>query len=854
MTHITSERRTLFITPILLFVAVFIFLFSGVLFHGDLFGYRDAGYFYRPLCEQVETAFQENRIPLWDPYENIGEPLAANPASAVFYPIRFFLFAGTRFGFSFDICWTCYILLHVILAFTGFYLLTRQRSAFGVPLISRSGSLAASLAWTFSGPILFQVSNLPFLIGAAWLPFLLAAETELIRRPRFRAALCVSVFFFLMVTGGEPQSAFLGLLLFIPLCLTVSGEENAKLAVSKRNKPKRTRTRRNALIYFAVSILFGLGLSAVQILPTIEMTVHSDRAIKNEENELAEAAKQEHRRSVYSFSTPPWRGAEFLWPGIGGEEFPVNSRWFTALPNDKQVWTPSLYMGLYPFLAALYAFCFTSGKVNSRLKRESGRLAVFLSWLALLSFMAAWGGFGLGWLKRILCSAGTANWNFQNGDSAGGVYWLMTRLIPGWSAFRYPSKMMTFAALGFAFLAGIGWDRFWNESKLKKPFRTALYVLLAVSLAGFTTALLGGPVKAMIRAGIDLTRSRTIYGPCSSKLVNLSVGRAFAHTFALTLILTAVLYVKEKTRLRRNRLGFVVLILIAADLAVSQKWLTGTVPRSAFQGKSPMAEKLFAETGTRVPPRLFRESFLYPAEFLKTRNPNRLAERVKWDRATLFQKNAAAEGIANIDVRGTFVPGEYVMVSHYLRSELNRWSRSGKRGKGIDRLLASLGTDALFVSVPPSSRKPPEILFQKVANGGKRVRVVHQDRFRDWRDLVRCDIASEQLAGEHAEITLYRPERIEIDTLLQEPGKLFVADQFYPGWRASYRPKDGGKPTRVTVERTASIFRGIQLPAGQWHVVLEYKPMSFRLGVLISLVTFCFAAALAAVRKRTKSA
>ena len=43
-------------------------------------------------------------------------------------------------------------------------------------------------------------------------------------------------------------------------------------------------------------------------------------------------------------------------------------------------------------------------------------------------------------------------------DGDGGVYWLLAAGLPGFGAFRYPAKFLTFAALGLAGLAGLGWD------------------------------------------------------------------------------------------------------------------------------------------------------------------------------------------------------------------------------------------------------------------------------------------------------------------------------------------------------------------------------------------------------------
>ena len=44
------------------------------------------------------------------------------------------------------------------------------------------------------------------------------------------------------------------------------------------------------------------------------------------------------------------------------------------------------------------------------------------------------------------------------GDEVGGLYWLMTVVLPGYVYFRYPAKLLVIAALGLSMLAARGWD------------------------------------------------------------------------------------------------------------------------------------------------------------------------------------------------------------------------------------------------------------------------------------------------------------------------------------------------------------------------------------------------------------
>lgn len=947
------------------FAILFLSLFHGPLFRNRQFGYRDAAYFYYPLYRQVQDSFDAGRIPLWDPYENLGQPLAANPAAAVFYPLKAIFFLPSILPVDYDFCFKAFILIHVVLTFFFFYLWTRTRFPGRRPLLSPSGGIFAALAWTFGGSILFQTSNPIFLVGATWIPLLFACGLRLFHSPNGGNLVAAAVVLFMMLTGGDPQSAYLGSLLLFLFLLCCHWRKEADFG--RRGLPGKGSVprKRGGWILFISAVMLAVGLGAIQIFPSIEMVRHSsrmestgDRTIGSSHSRIDRFLCRDlenggHSWATYNFSVPPWRSAEFLWPNVGGREFPENARWFSSLPNDSRVWSPSLYLGLYPFLFAVSAALFFRRRrpdANSDdyegAERERWRL--FFTWMSIAAFLAAWGGFGIGWLGRVLLDSkgGMADWEFRNGDPVGGVYWLLTRILPGFASFRYPAKMMTFVSFGLAILAGFGWDRLWFADRIREKsvsngtvFRSIVLGLAVVSLAGLFWILLGNPASFWTRiTGVDPFSSRTIYGPCDVDLTRRSVEGALLQTAILAGILYVFLHGVTKRRKERwdengGRARFgrgVLLTAVCVDLYLAQAWLIADAPRGVFRTKSPMTNLIRANSDAGETPRfkpgegdgkggedvkamsspsspfappirLFRDPFLYPAQFVTQTSPTRLTERILWDRVTLFQKNSFSDGIANVDVRGTFVAGDFLPISHYLRNELRRYKKTGRVGVGMERLLAAFGVDVLMTSdgtIPRSeslremsggggdettdrrgggqgerngkSRRkkkgdagetpnqwPKGAALRKIADGGRRIRILHStERLRDWRDIVRFGIPDDERAGENAAVTLFTPERIEMNVTLRESGTLLVAEEFYPGWRGAFRPvsskktpQDGGpeasvseeKPggeTRIPVRKIASCLRAIDLPAGEFHVVMEYRPRSFAVGAIVSALTW----------------
>jgi len=81
-----------------------------------------------------------------------------------------------------------------------------------------------------------------------------------------------------------------------------------------------------------------------------------------------------------------------------------------------------------------------------------------------------------------------------------------------------------------------------------------------------------------------------------------------------------------------------------------------------------------------------------------------------------------------------------------------------------------------------------------------------------------------------ARITRYEPERVEIRSRANGPSLLVLSDLFYPGWKATVDGRD------VDIERVNYLLRGIPVPAGASTVELRYEPLSYRVGMIVSLV------------------
>jgi hypothetical protein len=433
-------------------------MFGGALFENGIWVFRDSGHYYFPLYQFTGGQLAARAPALWNPYENLGMPLAANPAAALFYPPAWI------FALPIDPAWAfrVYVLGHMVLALVASYTLARRWNT------SPTASAAAALSYAFCGNVLYQVCNVVFLVSAAWMPLALLAADRMLRARSFRASAALGAVLAAMTLGGDPQAAYHAGLLATIYALILWWRER-RSAEEADAPPVRFRLRP---LLLAASAGVAFLLAAVQVLPSMQFARNSSRRdsdVPRSIYELVSASRSFeeltasrhwsdgllHRRvdpamhhgHVYQFSVGPWRLAEYLWPNVSGRQFPTHRRWADAIPSEGRLWVPSLYMGILPLLLALAALRF----------RKNNLRTVWLSWTALFCVVGSLGWFGLGWLLREIWGAVGADYSsLPVGPPVGGLYWLMTVLLPGYVYFRYPAKLLTLAAVALSMLTAVG--------------------------------------------------------------------------------------------------------------------------------------------------------------------------------------------------------------------------------------------------------------------------------------------------------------------------------------------------------------------------------------------------------------
>lgn len=870
-------------------------LFGPALVSDRSFAMRDAGHFYYPLFEWCCREWAAGRVPLWNPYENVGMPVLADATSSTFYPGKLLFLLPLSFAFRFKL----YVVLHVVLAAGGSYRLARAWRA------SQPAAALAAMAYACGGNVVFQHSNVVFLVGAAWLPIAALAADWMLRLQSWRAAVLHGAVLALMILGGDPQMAVNSLLM--------SAMYAVVLGWFNRRRVKSGAWWRELAVQcglMAMAVCLAFLLAAVQILPSSEAISLSDRAAFNRPRNIYEAAtvafdrnakqplgesrgqsivrglfgepeERSHHELAYDFSVGPWRLLEYFYPNVGGRMFPIHRRWMSLLPGEGRVWTPTLYMGLLPAILAIGAFGIRSGSVRLR----------WLSLSIIFFTLGSFGYYGAGWLLRELMTplAPQSASRLGIGSPVGGVYWLFVTLLPTYAYFRYPAKLLPLVSLGISQLSARGLDRAFASRRSLVP-RGLLLLGVGTGAMALVMGFLGEQVVANVaQRWLEWSSGRAqmakidwndpSLGPFDATGAYHDVLMALFQAASVTLLGYWVLSQARSETVRSSQWKMLAVLLTAVDIAAANFWLVAIAPSESWNSKSPLSPPLASP-----PPRMYRGNLASwrPASFQTKVSRSRLDEIVQWEHATLFPKHHLANSVALVESYGSIRLADYDSLLSIAKQHGSRQADrsllpqpTALRMLGTEFLVLPEGHQPQFadrmeakgdqwpegaalwklkrtmprawivheVNILPELTSPyraevideqtEEVLFPGGRPRGfdSEATVETNDPRPEWQR--NADSTDATAAEERCRIVHYDAQRVVIETELARPGLVVFSDAWYPGWRAVVTSADGsGSDTQIY--RTNRVLRGIWLPDGTHTIEYRFKPRSFYWGALIS--------------------
>lgn len=210
-----------------------------------------------PWKHLVFQSLQNGIIPFWNPYQNMGMPFMASMKPAVFYPLNILYALGEVNA------WNALLFLQIFLSMVFTYLLSRDFKLGILPSIL--ASFAFALNSLMIGVLEFGSEGHVLL----WLPLFILCAKRYLERQEGRYLFLLGISVGISIFAGQLQYTAYALALLAGFILLYG---------------YTLKTRIFTYGFLFLSIFLGIGVSAIQLIPSIELFFQSYRgAVKSYE-------------------------------------------------------------------------------------------------------------------------------------------------------------------------------------------------------------------------------------------------------------------------------------------------------------------------------------------------------------------------------------------------------------------------------------------------------------------------------------------------------------------------------------------------------------------------------------------
>lgn len=773
--------------PFIILTFAVVILFSPLLFSSRVVFWGTPSLQFVPWLAFTWESIFSGEMPLWNPYNGMGAPLIANYQSAVFYPLNLVYGLGYALNGAAGIAQTVELVLVTHILISGFGMIAFLRRLGTGPLAQAIGALAFAL----SGYVISRASFLSMNAVLAWLPWVMALSTDLVfKTEKRRSMFWLSLVVGLQLLAGHAQLSWYTLLLAGTWVIFLSwktGNDRQSTWGAFIQAAFQNGWR------FAAAYLIGVAIAAVQLIPTAEYLLQSQRA---------SAVEIEY---ALNYSFWPWRFLTIFAPDMFGN--PVRGDFW----GSANYWEDAVYIGLLPALIVLgllirYVFRHRRMVVNYQqaedLQRENGLLQIsrmpligFLLAVTLVSFVLALG---------------------KNTP----VFPFLYRYIPTFDMFQGPTRLSILAVFAMVVLASIGIEQ-WRSPTGRTLYWTRL------GLMGSIAITIGLILGWLLLTDVKVTYIRA-----------MAMMSVFATGFCIIRLTTPAddwIGTDSHWLWKSAAAG-----LLAIDLVVAGWGLIPAMDIDYYRDNIAWAEDIRdqIEDGRLYIPeddeieikyqRFFEfDSFTSDSSWLEMRH-------IALPNANLLDRTPVAN---NYD---PFVPGKYQSWIEQLDdlpferqnlwynlmniSLLEQVSPSGERGvqlrpvetAGRARYLPCVigvdnGDDALKLMVTGEADLSEVILVE---------RAVSED----------SDCAGRT---RNVELISQTNNRLTVHVEAGPPGYIMFSDVWYPGWKATVNGQD------VEIVRADYLFRAVKIKeTKEVEIQFEYRPKSFTFGLVISIAAY----------------
>ncbi len=440
-------------------------------------------------------------------------------------------------------------------------------------------------------------------------------------------------------------------------------------------------------------------------------------------------------------------------------------------------WEDAIYIGALPLLLAVGA-----GVAALRGRSNRGRLTGFLFGVAGVSLLLALGS-----------NTPLFPWLFRH--------------VPTFNLFQAPTRWNLLLVFALALLAGLGSD-LWGAAQ----GRSLYWLRLGTAGAGAVTA--AAWASTLMLEGVRPT-----------------LIRAFASA-GIWLFLAGVLAL-ILPRLERRVWWVAVIGVVAADLLLAGKGLNPTTEPGLYRGQSEMTAVVEGDHRVYLASEqeyhlTFYESFRFDTFHAR--------QNWRWVRDVGLPNSTMLDGIRSADNFDPLLPARFATWLEALEglpaAQRTTWLRLMDVSAFSDTLRGEEEPVYERIGGPSRARWVPEAV--SVDGGADEVlsRLTQPGFDPDQQVVLEVPVDREAEGGAGQVVLLVDegPGRVRVEVEADGPGWLVLSDLWYPGWRV----RIDGEPGRLL--RADYLFRAVPIAAGKHSIVFEYRPLSFVVGLGLSLV------------------
>lgn len=725
---------------------------------------------FRHFIEFGVRTLRTGEAPLWNPHIFCGTPFLPSTHATLFYPLNApFLFLLPQ-PLSINLC----ILLHVCLfaCFTVHYVRVRGLSNVASMFAGMAASLCALM------PARIFAGHFTMVCTAAWIPLVFCFQEKLFASDK-RYILPLAAVTALMFLAGHHQYTYYA-------CLLLTA--NILIYAVTRAPQKRRQWIIMQFKWHFISFAIAFAYAAIEILPLLDVLKHSARG---------------HASWARFFSMPPENLVSMIVPGIFGTQGPGIHHWYNfRYPWDGSGWywgrwywwEVCFYMGI-PALV----LCITAIAQQVRRRRISHVFILFM----LSSLLAV-----SGYIPFI---------------STGVNY------IPGWSLFRGHAKILGFAMIFGALLAGEGFDLI-RQDLHSKPYRFALGLFLATSIACLLAVFM---IDANFWSNFLMDKARQLEQMVKlpmdnpgmkERLIELTTQtghKAMGLASFWCILSFAVLYLGKKLKTVTWHICFFLVVLL--DLFTFAIPITNTsFSLRDFFYTPPAQTQLFQSMAGKYRVNISPSS---PNMGMSIKSETMGGHDIN---VTRFYNTFISAYLGESEAKTHLSFG----IDPYHNSELLDAANLGyegqyfkSRGKGGISLRWLKRSNALPRAYVVGSAKwvpDNEEMIRKALLG--------RNNFQKEALLAgsKQNNPSTPFKAVKAQVRYDGLHRVHLKA--PRTGWLVLTDAFYPRWQAAV----AGKPAKIF--RANGAFRAVKVKAGD-HVLFSYKNPAFTTGAILSMIS-----------------